>query len=282
MRRILMLTLATVSAAVLLQAAASVTFILTNGDRATGEIASMSEASPAMPMGELNLEAPGMPERSFGLEMVAVIDFAGGRPDVQELQALPARGQMLALRNGSRTIGRMEDLRNGTLRWRGASGSLEVYPQDQIARIYLDPDAARRVYEVTGGREGGGRTPAGGRQPDGSIVVVANRAWTDTGIQVRPGQRFRFQVSGEIRFGSGADQVAGPDGNPAVRGRMFPVPQLPVGGLIARVNQDPPMSVGSAPQAITFGRGGRLQLGINDNTFDDNSGFFRVVITPVR
>ena len=278
MRNVFAVTALAVGAVVLTRAAADVTFILTDGTRVTGEIASMSEPSEGMPEGELNLESRGMDERSFGLEMVAVIDFAGGAPNAEELEALPSRGHLLALTNGTRTIGRLEDMRNGQLRWRGTSGQPEYYPLNQVARVYLDAEAARRVYEDAVAEAAASNVAT----MPGAIAVVANRAWTDAGIQVRPGQRFRFQVAGQIRFGPGADQVATADGNATVRNRRLPVPALPIGGLIVRVNQDDPMPVGTGQTPITFGRGGRMQLGINDTNFGDNAGAFQVVITRVR
>lgn len=271
------------SSLLMLRAQAPVTFVLTNGDRATGDVASFSEASPAMPYGELNLEQAGRDERSFGLEMVAVIDYVGGTPAQAELRALPARGQFLALRNGTRTMGRLVDLRDGTLRWTGADGQRTSYPVSEIARIYIDAGAARTVYNVTSG-DAASETPVarGGRSGDGSIVVPANQAWTDSGHVIRAGDVVRFSVSGEIKFGTGDNQTANANGNAAVRNPRFPVPALPVGGLIGRVGNGRAFPIGENPGPITLGQAGRLFLGINDDGFTDNSGSFRVVITRGR
>ena len=48
---------------------------------------------------------------------------------------------------------------------------------------------------------------------------------------------------------------------------------LPVGGLIGKVGNGRAFSIGSAPQAIRMPATGTLFLGINDLTFNDNSGF---------
>lgn len=267
----------------MLRAQGAVTFVLTNGDRASGDVASFSEASPAMPNGELNLEQAGRDERSFGLEMVAVIDYAGGTPADAELRALPARGQFLALKNGTRTMGRLVDLRNGTLQWNGADGQRASYPIGNIARIYLDAAAARTVYNVPAGNAAP-ETPVavGGRSADGSVMVLANQAWTDTGHVIRAGDVVRFTVTGEIKFGTGDNQTANANGNDSVRNPRFPVPALPVGGLIGRVGTGRPFPIGASPGPITLGQAGRLFLGVNDDGFTDNSGAFRVVITRGR
>lgn len=282
-RRFSLVALLVASSLMMLRAQASVTFVLTNGDRATGDVASFSEASPTMPFGELNLEQANRDERSFGLEMVAVIDYAGGDAESAEIRALPARGQFLVLRNGTRTMGRLVDLRSGTLRWSGADGQQSSYPVGEIARIYLDVEAARAIFSARSGRATPDAPAArGGRAADGSFVVPANRAWTDTGITVRGGEVFRFSVTGEIKFGTEENQTANADGNAAVRSARYPVPALPVGGLIGRVGGGRPFPIGTNTGPITLGQGGRLSLGINDDAFTDNSGAFRVVITRGR
>ncbi|MEZ5319596.1 MAG: LecA/PA-IL family lectin [Vicinamibacterales bacterium] len=289
LRRLLLVSVIAGSALVMLRAADTVTFILTDGTRVSGDVASTSEASPAMPNGELNLEKAGADERSYGWEMVAVIDFDGGRPSNAELGALPASGHLLVTKDDARHIGRMVNLRNGTLRWNGTSGRVEPYPVDQIKRIYLDTGAARRAYNYdpnantgSGGGGGGGETVTGGRQPDGSIFVLANQAWTDSGLMVRKGENLRISATGEIKFGQGDTQRSNANGNAEVRNPRFPVPALPVGGLIGRVGRSAAFPIGVEQARITMPEDGRLMLGINDDGFSDNSGYFRVTITRIR
>ena len=54
---------------------------------------------------------------------------------------------------------------------------------------------------------------------------------------------------------------------------------MPVGGLIGRVGSSGPFPIGSNAQPIVMPAAGRLMLGVNDNVWTDNSGYFSVVIT---
>jgi hypothetical protein len=258
------------------QIAGQVTFILTNGDRVTGDIASTSEASPAMPNGELNLETRDGDERSFGQEMAAVIDYAGGVPATEELAALPDQGQMVAFRNGTNAQGRMVMLREDTLRWTNMSGRIEEIAVSAVSRIYLDPAAARRVFEYQPAAPAAAM-PRAGRQVDGSIVVLATQPWTDTGMTVRRGDRLQFTVTGEIRVALGDGGLSSPDGTTSQPRIGLPVQSLPVGGLIGRVGSGQAFSIGSAPLPVTMPADGRLMLGINDSNFQDNDGYFTVL-----
>ncbi len=53
---------------------------------------------------------------------------------------------------------------------------------------------------------------------------------------------------------------------------------MPAGGLIARVDNGAPFPIGSNSQAIVMPVAGRLYVGVNDDNFGDNSGFFAVTV----
>jgi hypothetical protein len=277
-------------ALVAVHAADSVTFVLTNGQRVSGDIASTSEASAAMPNGELNLEKAGADERSYGWEMVAAIEYDTNAPSNDELRALPAGGHMLVLRDGSRHQGRMVSLRNGVLRWSGMSGQVESYGIERIARIYMNTDAARSAYNykpedkvitppvVTDPTPPTGRRGIGGIGTAGAIRVPANRAWTDTGRSFKVGEVIQITAAGSIKWGAGAEQTASAAGNESVRSPRYPVPSLPVGALIGRIGNGTPFPIG-AETTITVPSTGRLLLGINDDGHADNTGEFRVIVT---
>ncbi len=111
--------------------------------------------------------------------------------------------------------------------------------------------------------------------------VPANRPWTDTRIVVQKGEVISFVAAGEIRWGSGADATAGPDGSPKkLRARLgsYPLPDVGAGGLIARVGKARPFKIGTHA-TIAMPDSGPLYLGINDNFFSGNSGAFHVTIT---
>lgn len=88
-----------------------------------------------------------------------------------------------------------------------------------------------------------------------------------------------FRASGQISWGQGATQTAGPDGNNNLRGAAYPVSAMPVGGLIGQVGNSAPFPIGSNAQPIRMPANGTLMLGVNDNELGDNSGIFTVAIT---
>jgi hypothetical protein len=110
-----------------------------------------------------------------------------------------------------------------------------------------------------------------------SVRVEANRPWTDTRLVVREGERFAFVTTGTVSFIKG--QSIGPEGHSATQpGADFPVRDIPVGGLIARIGSGPAFPIGSSQEPIAMPAGGRLFLGVNDNYHADNSGVFNVQI----
>ena len=94
-----------------------------------------------------------------------------------------------------------------------------------------------------------------------------------------PGDHVAFRATGQIQFTQSAGQNAGPDGNDSVRRPDYPVTAMPVGGLIGKVGTSGPFPIGSNAQPIVMPAAGRLMLGVNDNIWTDNSGYFSVVIT---
>jgi hypothetical protein len=72
---------------------------------------------------------------------------------------------------------------------------------------------------------------------------------------------------------------AGPDGNGELRKPTYPVPVMPVGGLIGRVGTGAPFPIGSNSQPIVMPNDGRLTLGVNDVVLQDHSGAFTVTVT---
>src|SRR5262249_58582681 len=69
---------------------------------------------------------------------------------------------------------------------------------DDLARVYVNPAGARRVYASI---LGPAATPGGVATTGSTIRVNANQPWTDTGITVNQGDRIAFQASGEITYG---------------------------------------------------------------------------------
>ena len=116
-----------------------------------------------------------------------------------------------------------------------------------------------------------------------SVVVSGQTRWTDTGIQVRKGDKISFAATGQVQWAVG--EVVGPEGSPRKRRAAalrpaYPVSSIGAGGLIARIGSGPGFAVGKAAN-IVANETGTLFVGINDNSFKDNSGQFSVSIVWV-
>ncbi len=254
------------------------TFILTDGERKSGELVFHGGNAANFIDGQLNLGDNGK-EQSFAIDQVAVIDMVGGTPAATELAKIPASGQSVALRDGNVVAGRFVNIvRGDTLLWENASGQQQQIALRDVARVYLNPQSARTAFNYNGpgaAAVGTSGTLANGR----TIQVAANRQWTDTGIDVAAGDRVMFQASGEVTFGRSAGQTASPDGNGSFHSAAYPEPTAPVGALIGRVgNNGKPFGIGSQSQPLPMPAAGRLYLGVNDNEIGDNSGAFTVVV----
>lgn len=267
-----------VAVGVVLSAQASVTMTLRSGDTMNVLLVDMGAAG-------FEVDVRGATRR-IPMDQVAMVDF-GGNVTVRQswFNDMAALDHLVVFKNGDTMLTEWTDV-GGTspliLRFNTGRGEREI-SANEVARIYLvKPRATANRNDrndVTPDR--------GGPQGDGSIAVMAADPWTDSGTTVRTGDYLRFDVSREIRFGEGDDDVATADGNASGRARgllrRVPVASLPVGGLIGKIgNGGQPFSIGSAPEAIRMPANGRLMLGINDLTFDDNSGWFRVFVTRGR
>jgi hypothetical protein len=261
------------------------TYILSDGAKKSGQIVSHGSERQSLINGVLSLgNDTGGPEFNFPIAQVAVIDFSGGQPSNAELSQLPASGQLLALRNGQTLQGTFVNMINAeTLIWRDQSGNTQQYPIPEVARVYLSAQQARTAYNYSGPAATASAVGTSGQMaaPAGSVQVQANQPWNDGGITVEKGDRVTFNTTGQITFGPNAGQTAGPDGNGSLRKPDYPVPAMPVGGLIGRVGTSAPFPIGSNNQPIVMPADGRLMLGVNDNEPADNSGAFTVTVTKV-
>ena len=260
-------------------------FILTNGERKSGSVVFHGDQHENLINGYLNLGVDNGRDMTFPVAQVAVIDFVGGRPSQTELAKIPESGHAIVLRDGNLQAGHFVNMTGGdTVIWENQSGQRQQYAIRDVSRIYLNPQSARTALNYTGpaaatvGTAGQSMTVL---EP-GAVRVDANQAWSDAGITVKKGDRVAFRTTGQIQFGQGNGQTAGADGNGNVRQANYPVPVMPVGGLIGKVGNSAPFSIGSNTQPIAMPADGRLMLGVNDNELGDNSGFFSVVVTKAR
>jgi hypothetical protein len=116
------------------------------------------------------------------------------------------------------------------------------------------------------------------------IRVEANQPWTDTGIDLNPDETFEIVAEGEIKISPNA--VAGPEGNRNSNARTssYPMQNEGVGAVIGKLRRSNGREselryIGASSRANATGREfGRLFIGINDDVFRDNSGYFRITI----
>jgi hypothetical protein len=120
---------------------------------------------------------------------------------------------------------------------------------------------------------------SGSQGYDKYVQVSANSRETDTGIDLRAGDRISFSAGGSV-YSRGTDAIS-PEGNRYYdkRGENYPMRDAAFGSLVGYIRtnygQTRPFYIGST-QTITVPESGRLILMINDNDYSDNNGFFRV------
>lgn len=137
---------------------------------------------------------------------------------------------------------------------------------------------------------GGGGDPLGGgasREPRQTVITVpGNSRGTDTGIDLRSGDRLVIAATGRVVAGQRAGEVGPEGGRSGGFGSIVgtrPFPQAGVGALIGYIRLDngqasQPFFVG-ANLSATAPADGRLILLINDDNYSDNGGQFEVRIT---
>jgi len=247
------------------------TFVLRNGDRVSGELSYKGGTS-------YTLNGRDYPSRD-----IAIIEFVPGEPSAAELNAIPTvdnnpsehERHVFVTRNGEIIFGKIYHISadGNTITFDRREGGRQDLAADNLARVYVNPAAARSVYN----RIVSANAPVGTSGAAMTIRVPANQAWTDTGITVNAGDRVAFQASGEITYGRSPGQTATPDGG-ADRRANYPEPSAPVGALIGKVGNSAPFGIGTQGQPLGMPASGRLMIGVNDNELADNGGFFTVVV----
>lgn len=279
MRQMVAATLVTLClAAGSVASAAEVTFVLTNGERHTGQLFYDTGTN-------VSLINNGQ-KRAFPVRDIAVMLYAPGDPSRDELNQLPTSGNppelerhMLVMKDGRILKGKVYHWNADSVQFDTTSGR-GTYPANDIARLYLNGVPARNVFNsiLNQGQAvatGGASNPSGPSQA--KVRVEANRPWTDTGLVVRAGEQVQFNADGTVTFG--ANMTAGPDGNKDLPPNAnYPVRAMSVGGLIGRVGNGRPFPIGSTRQPIEMPNNGRLFLGVNDDQHADNSDGFNVEI----
>ena len=182
----------------------------------------------------------------------------------------------LYLRNGQRVEGELLAIRNGQIEFeerRGFGGTRTLrFDRDEVDRIDFENRRFTSNHNNSGNSFGG--RPSGMRERQ--VIVSADAAWNDAGIDVRAGQMVFFEAQGRVRWGR--DRQDGPAGE-----RNSPSnPNRPMGNrnaaaLIGKIGNDM-FFIGDETGPVRIRNAGRLYLGINDDVLTDNSGNFRVVV----
>jgi len=280
MRRMLMSCVLAATTAVAVFAAHPATFVLRNGDRVNGELTYKGGTSYT-----LN-------GRDYPSQDIAVVAFVNDDPSGNELRQLPnvdnnpneLERHVFVMRDGNVVFGKVYNISadGETVTFDKREGGRQDVSANQIARIYINPAAARNVYAGILNNQAPAPVATSGVLNNGGIVVNGNQPWTDTGIDVKKGDRISFSASGQVRVatGNGPEAVADPNGAGQFNAprNNYPFPGMAVGGLIAKVGNDRPFAVGTTSTPISMPDNGRLFLGVNDDGFGDNSGAFSVIV----
>jgi hypothetical protein len=182
----------------------------------------------------------------------------------------------LYLRDGTRVQGELLSVRNGTIEFeerRGYGGGRTLrFDRDEIMRIEFDNNRRTSGNDfLAGGR------PAGMRERQ--VIVSADVAWNDAGIDVRSGQTIYFEAQGQVRWGRDRrDGPAGENNSPSNPNR--PMANRNAAALIGKIgnSSNDYFFIGAETGPIRMRSSGRLYLGVNDDVLTDNSGNFRVVV----
>ncbi len=258
-----------------------VTVVLTNGQSYDGSLVYRNNTVGVMTTNGL---------RSFPANNVAVIEFAPGQPDPDELSQvntgltsfLRGQQQVLVLQDGQVISGNGVSISpDGQISLNTQNGR-NNYMASDVARLYLNPSAAQRLLASNqlGNQGNMGAVGTSGQynmQGAQTINVPANQAWTGTGLQVNQGDQLTFRAAGRIHWGPAANQIVGPNGGRGISGN-YPVPTAGVGALIGRVGNSQPFLIPMNGETVTMPASGQLYLGINDDNVSDNSGAFQVQI----
>ena len=278
-RRLLIATVLTASTAGVAFAQTPVTFLMRNGDRISGNLTYKGGA-------DYTLNG-----RDISAREVAVIAFIPNDPTPLEVSRVPTvdnnpnelERHVFVTRDGSMVFGKLYRFSpdGNIITFDQREGGRHDVAASNMARIYINPAAARNVYGpilAALPRNASGANSAVGTS-GATVTVPGNQQWVPTGFVVRRGEAIRFDANGEVMWSNNAADRATPGG--AINRRMSgapPVGQAPGGALVARVGNSQPFLIGNL-RSVRMPANGELFLGINDDVVADNTGNFSVTIS---
>jgi len=187
----------------------------------------------------------------------------------------------LFLRDGRRVQGWVIGIRDGVIEFeeeRGFQRRRIRVNRNDVRRIEFDELEAveeSNLDERDDDSARGDERPRGLRERE--VIVSADVAWNDAGVDVRAGRAVYFASTGRVSWGPGRrDDAGGERDSPRNPGR--PIPNRPGAALIGRIDDSDPFFIGNDQGAIRMRASGRLYLGVNDDYLLDNSSNFRVTV----
>lgn len=187
-----------------------------------------------------------------------------------------ASADTLVLTNGRRIAGELLGVFGREIEFEERSGfnrRVIRVPRAEIDRIEFMDD---RNSRDSGRRDDDRVVPR--RMRERNVMVSGTEAWTDTGVEVRNGQEIYFQTSGQVtwspnrRVDADGTRNSKPDTN-------RPLPERNSGALIGRIGERDIFFIGTDMGPFRVRGNGRLYLGVNDDRLDDNTGFYRVIVS---
>ena len=242
------------------------TIVMRSGERQTGELVDLGGVGFTLRVGGQDRQIP--------VNDVAAVEFQGGVAAGAVQSKVNAGQSVVVLRSGEVIDGRLFDI-GGTHPLRitiETAGGRRDYTSNDVAGIYYGGAGSGAVATS-------GQAAAVAGANAGTFTVPANQPWTNTNIRVTRGEQISFQGNGDVMVAQGAS--AGVGGSPIAPGGRLPVATTGVGALIGRVGNGPAFAIGSNTGPIPMPATGVLQLGVNDDHYEDNTGNFTVSVQRV-
>ena len=122
-----------------------------------------------------------------------------------------------------------------------------------------------------------------------TIMINATQPWTDTGIDISPGDIITINAYGrylEANAPNNPINWIGPDGYPyptsySSNSSSYPIPEAAARCLIGKINNGDPFIVASR-YIDSFLNDGRLYLGLNDINFGNNYGYLIAFVAKIN
>jgi hypothetical protein len=200
---------------------------------------------------------------------------------VSMLAGAGLRADTLILKDGQKLTGQVLAIRDGVIAFerRRAQGGREVVMIDRVDVRGIELDEGENDLTPSPDLGRGSATGSPVRPPgmrERAVTVDATVAWTDTLIDAAAGQTVYFLAIDRVRWAPGRrDGPAGEHNSPA--GGTRPIPSERRAALIGRIGESKDyFIVGDNRGPIRLRSSGRLYLGVNDDSLQDNAGSFRV------